>query len=145
MIPTTNDLVQTILEVFKPTEWPSDIPESSINWAKIPTKLCEELIPNSTTSDLAKEAFVSILNETTLTNQDGYFKIKLAFDTYVDILGSGMVGFTYTTPLPFNYIFTGMVTNNYSTEALNLANYLLTWIIQGTATNINSGLTINWQ
>jgi hypothetical protein len=145
MIPSFNDIKGIILEVFKPEEWPIDIPESSINWSEIPNYLCDNIIPNSTTKDIAKETFISILNQTSLQSQDGYFKIKLAFDTYVDILGSGMVGFTYTTPPPFNYIFTGMTTNSYNIEASNLANYLLTWIILGTATNINSGLTINWQ
>lgn len=128
--------------------FPTTSTEVASRWADAIHEYAALTIPPSTTTDLAKSSFQSIMLSVT-NMSDGLTLLQSALMSYATNLATGMSpAFTSTPPpiLPAIATVTPIGLGGGSSEdcALHLATIIDTWFRTGIAVNSSSGATITW-
>ena len=152
MILSPNQINEKFNEFFNPDAdnfiaFPESSDAAAEKWGEFVYQVCENVQPQSSTLQPAKEAFINTFNQMSPVIQNGFTIFQLSFNSFTEILSQGMVtsgfnGIAPPTDLPLG--FDGLINNNPSIEALNFSTTLYNWLKTGTAINIITGVTINW-
>ena len=143
-----NNVQQAILNITaSPANYPADSTAVANAWADVADVLLAQVVPASTTSVAARQAFVAIMSGINPTIPNGLTLMENAFMAYAAQIGVGMApAFTATPPpTPPPIAITLNVPLDAQTAAGLLASVLETWAHTGTATNVSSGVTSGWQ
>lgn len=132
------------------TDYPSTTLETAERWAEAVNGYAVEVFPASVTSEVAKEAFKTVMLGMSAEAMNGLVVFKTAFTKYTTILGAGMTAAGFTgTPPPTPIAIESLV-------PLGLANtpkpaIIAAWVSlidsyfkTGIATNIATGVPITW-
>jgi hypothetical protein len=125
--------------------FPETFSKTASRWAAAINKFGENVLPISTTSSLAKDAFESSMLPLLISNSPDPFSAP--FLNYVTQLGLGMIGFVGSPPpeiLNLIPVFTaGFSGSSAEVCATMFSEIIYNWFKTGTATDPN-GITINW-
>lgn len=136
-------------DAFNFIGFPSTAIQGAVNIANAINLYAKNVVPLSTTSEVAKAALISVLSAANLSG-NGRHLFPLAIKAYADALALGMTGagFTGIAPiLPPNLepsYSIGMMGATGSIVAEAQADIIHAWFLTGIAVNISSGATINW-
>lgn len=127
---------------------PEDINEAAELWALVFNETCKEVQPPSANLETATVLFEETFKTMTYELQNGtliFQQAAMAFATELALgmTPSGFTGVPPPIPLPLNP--TGFITKDREIEINNLSDIIYNWLKTGTAINIISGVTINWQ
>ena len=126
--------------------FPKDLEEAAERWATAVNDYASQIIPISTTSDLAKQSLKSML----LTFPTvGIAAFHSGLVSYASQLSLGMLpAFTAVIPPTPPSLESAFLIGTNGGSAEDVANLLSTlidaWFKTGTAINTSSGVTINW-
>lgn len=152
MIATPNEVANEILTFGNGdnpdfNNWPQSISEAAECWANVVDVCAANVVPTSTTATAARAAFITEFNNMSNEAQNGYLVFANALMQYATILGTGMTGAGFNGfPPPTLFVFNmqGFISGSANEEAIRFGTDLVNWFKTGTATNINTGTTINW-
>jgi len=127
--------------------FPADYPETEKRWAKAVYTYAQDVVPASTLHADAKADFESTLGQAQ-GPADYKALLPAAFAAYAAKIASSMPGFTGTPPAaPVDFApvaAIGFAGGSGSACSKAMAGIIDAWFRTGTATNNNTGATVNW-
>lgn len=130
-------------------DFPTSISDSANRWANAVNEYAKSVIPPSSTSEQAKQAFIQVMQQVSVPSQNGFAILKLAFTAYASTLALGMAPTFIATPPPSPIILEvvaplGLGGGSAEAVASAMSNIIDSWFKTGVAVNSGSGVSINW-
>ena len=125
-------------------QFPKSIDEAAERWSNAIFKHCEDVVPPSITLQQAKQ--ICYLEFLKVSNNPKQFEIAIM--KFAEVMKDGMIGFNGVMPPTDLNLITVFLKGFSGSSSLDIANELSekihAWFKTGTAINVSSGITINW-
>jgi len=125
-------------------KFPQSIDEAAKRWSNAIFKHCEDVIPPSITLEQAKQScYIELLKVSSNPKQ-----FEIAIMKFAEVMKDGMIGFNGIMP-PIDLNLFSVFTKGFAgASSIDIADELSekinSWFKTGTAINVSSGITINW-
>jgi hypothetical protein len=148
-------LKQNIINEFEPwfdsespnfISFPETFLEAAEKWSDGINVYATNVVPVSSSGNIARTAFFSIMS--TMTNANGITLFPQAFAAYATQLAVGMAGYSATPPpmpIDFSPVYSLGLAGGKSADCLSLlADIIDIWFHTGIAVQISSGISQPW-